>query len=62
MPHDKDKKTQPQDLRLWLSNHGHTRLYGDWLDYCITNQDSMTTLHEWLASNYPDVWRQYNGS
>lgn len=60
MPTDKDKKTQPPDLRLWLSTHGHTNLYGDWLAYCIDNNDSTTTLHEWLATNHPEVWREYN--
>lgn len=61
MPHDKNAKSQPTDLRLWLSQNGYTNLYGDWLNYCITFNDSTTTLHEWLAANHPDVWKEYNG-
>lgn len=62
MPHDKDAKSQPTDLRIWLSNHGYASLYGDWLDYCISNNDSTTTLDMWLAANHPDVWKEYNGN
>lgn len=49
-------------LQDWLRDNGHTAIYGEWLQYCIDNNDSATTLAMYVQDNYPEVWRQYNGS
>lgn len=58
----KNRQSSISNLQAWLRDNGHSDKYTEWVTYCVDNDDKTTTLSEWLMKNYPDLWRQYNGS